>query len=227
MSYFNTLFFGIYPYIALLVCVVASIARYDKDQYTWKTGSSQLLRSKNLRRDSNMFHVGIIFILLGHLVGLLTPESIYHHFISSSAKQVVAMAMGGIMGVICLIGMTGLLKRRLTDPRIRASSTRSDIAILIMLYIQLILGLITIFISMGHLDGSVMILLGTWAQSIVTFQLDQAVNAISSVNIIYKLHVFLGLTIILMFPFSRLVHVASVPLKYFGRNYQIVRQKQH
>ncbi len=128
-----------------------------------------------------MFHFGIIFILLGHLVGLLTPEAIYHNFISSSAKQVVAMSMGGIFGVICLIGMTGLLKRRLGDPRIRASSTRSDIAILIMLYVQLILGLISIFFSMGHMDGSVMVLLATWAQSIVTFQLEQAVNAISTV----------------------------------------------
>ncbi len=227
MSYFDTLFFGIYPYIALLVCIVASIIRYDKDQYSWKTGSSQLLRDTKMRRNSNMFHVGIIFILLGHLVGLLTPASIYHHVISSSAKQVVAMSMGGIFGVICLIGMTGLLKRRLTDPRIRATSTRSDIAILIMLYVQLILGLISIFFSMGHMDGSVMVLLGTWAQSIVTFQFEQAVNAISGVDLIFKLHIFLGLTIVLMFPFSRLVHIASVPMKYMGRNYQIVRQKLH
>lgn len=227
MSYFDSLFFGIYPYIALLVCLVASVIRYDKDQYSWKSGSSQLLRNTNMRRDSNMFHVGIIFILLGHLVGLLTPEAIYHNFISSSAKQVVAMSMGGIFGVICLIGMTGLLKRRLFDPRIRASSTRSDIAILIMLYVQLILGLISIFFSMGHMDGSVMVLLATWAQSIVTFQFEQAVNAISTVDLIFKLHIFLGLTIVLMFPFSRLVHVASVPIKYVGRNYQIVRQKQH
>ena len=227
MSYFNTLLFGIYPYIAVLVCLVASIIRYDREQYTWKSGSSQLLRDKNLRKNSNMFHVGIIFILLGHFVGLLTPESIYHHVISTSAKQVVAMTMGGIFGIICLIGMTGLVKRRLTDPRIRNTSTRSDIAILLMLYVQLILGLLSIFVSMGHMDGSVMVQLATWAQSIVTFQLDKAVSAMVGVHIIFQLHILLGLTIVLMFPFSRLVHIASVPVKYFGRSYQVVRQKLH
>ncbi len=228
MSYMNTLLFGIYPYIALLICLVASVIRYDRDQYTWKTGSSQLLRSDGMRRSSNLFHIGVIFILLGHLVGLLTPHSVYHHFISSEAKQMVAMGMGGIFGVLCFIGLTGLLKRRLTDPRIRASSSRSDIGILVLLYIQLILGLISIFFSAQHLDdASTMINLATWAQSIVTFQLTAAAEAIANVGLIYKLHVFLGMTIILLFPFGRLVHVASVPLKYFARNYQIVRQKQY
>lgn len=228
MSYFNTLFFGIFPYIAILTCLVASIIRYDRDQYTWKSGSSQLLRKDGMRKYSNMFHVGVIFILLGHLVGLLTPASIYHHFISSEAKQMVAMGMGGIFGVICFIGLTGLLKRRLTDPRVRASSTTSDIAILIMLYVQLILGLISILFSAQHLnDATTMINLATWAQAIVTFRPDVAAQAIASVGLIYKLHVFLGLTIVVMFPFSRLVHIASVPVKYLGRNYQIVRQKQY
>ena len=226
MEYFNTLFFGIYPYAALLICLVASIIRYDRDQYTWKTGSSQLLRKDGMRKYSNMFHVGVIFILLGHIVGLLTPASIYHHFISSEAKQMVAMGMGGIFGTICFIGLTGLLKRRLTDPRIRVISTTSDIMILIMLYVQLILGMISILFSAQHLDdATTMINLATWAQSIVTFQPMQAADAIANVGLIYKLHVFLGMTIILVFPFSRLVHIASVPVKYFARNYQIVRQK--
>lgn len=227
MSYLNTLLFGIYPYVAILIALVAGVIRYDRDQYTWKSGSSQLLRKDGMRKYSNMFHVGVIFILLGHLVGLLTPASIYHHFISSEAKQMVAMGMGGIFGVICFVGLTGLLRRRLTDPRVRASSTGSDIAILVMLYVQLILGLVSIFFSAQHLDNaSTMLSLATWAQSIVTFQGYAAAESIANVGLIYKLHVLLGMTIILMFPFSRLVHIASVPLKYFARNYQIVRQKQ-
>lgn len=226
MSYFNMLLFGIYPYVAIAILLLASWVRFDREQYTWKTGSSQMLRN-DLRISSNLFHVGIIFVLMGHFVGLLTPESIYHHFISSGAKQVVAMVSGGVFGVICLIGLVGLLKRRMTDPRIRATSSTSDILVLWLLLIQLILGLLTIVSSTQHLDGSVMVLLGTWAQSIVTFQIVEAATAIESVGIIYKLHVFFGLTLLVVFPFTRLVHVISVPIWYLGRNYQIVRQKRH
>lgn len=225
MSYLNTLLFGIYPYIALLVCVLGCWIRFDREQYTWKADSSQMLRTKDMRLASNLFHVGVIFILMGHVVGLLTPESIYHYVISTPDKQMLAMVSGGFFGVLAFIGMTMLLKRRLTDPRVRATSKTSDILVLVLLYAQLILGMLTILASAQHLDGSVMLLLGTWAQSLVTFQPFEAAAAIASVNLIYKLHVFLGMTIILIFPFTRLVHIISAPVWYLGRRYQIVRQK--
>lgn len=225
MSNLNNLLFGVYPYIAIIVCVVASWIRFDREPYTWKADSSQMLNGKGFRVASNLFHIGVIFILMGHFVGLLTPESIYHHFISSADKQLVAMVSGGFFGILCLIGLLMLIKRRLTDDRVRASSKTSDIMILFMLLVQLILGLLTIFVSMDHLDGSVMIQLGNWAQSIVTFQGMQAAASIESVNIIYKLHIFVGLTMILFFPFTRLVHVISVPVWYLGRRYQIVRER--
>ena len=226
MSYLHTLLFGIYPYIALLVFILGSIIRYDREQYTWQAGSSQLLRMDGFRLANNLFHIGVIFILIGHFVGLLMPASIYHHVISAENKQLLAMVSGGIAGVMAFVGMTMLLIRRLTDPRIRATSSKSDIAILIMLYVQLILGLMTIPFSAGHMDGSVMVMLAHWAQGIVTFHGYEAAQAIAGVGIIYKLHLLLGMTIVLMFPFCRLVHIASLPLKYFGRNYQVVRQKR-
>ena len=225
MTYFNTLLFGLYPYIALLVCLLGSWIRFDREQYSWKAGSSQLMNNQNMRWASNLFHVGVIFVLMGHFVGLLTPESIYHYVISTPHKQLLAMLSGGLFGVIALIGMTILLVRRLTDPRVRATSSFSDTFVLILLYVQLLLGLLTIVASSQHMDGSVMVLLGTWAQSIVTFQPVEAAAAMSSVNLIYKLHVFLGLTIFVVFPFTRLVHIISAPVWYLGRNYQIVRQK--
>ncbi len=225
MTYFNTLLFGLYPYIALLVCLLGSWIRFDREQYSWKAGSSQLMNKQNMRWASNMFHVGVIFVLMGHFVGLLTPESVYHYVISTPHKQLLAMLSGGLFGVIALIGMTLLLVRRLTDPRVRATSSFSDTFVLILLYVQLLLGLMTIVASSQHMDGSVMVLLGTWAQSIVTFQPVEAAAAMSSVNLIYKLHVFLGLTIFVVFPFTRLVHIISAPIWYLGRNYQIVRQK--
>lgn len=225
MSYFNALFFGIYPYIAILVCLVGCWIRFDREPYTWKASSSQFLRTKDMRIASNLFHVGIIFVLLGHFVGLLTPHEIYHVFISSENKQMLAMVSGGFFGLVCLIGIVMLLKRRLTDPRVRASSSTSDTLMLVLLLVQLVLGLLTIFASAGHLDGSVMIQLGTWAQSIVTFQAIKAAAAMESVNMIYKLHVFVGLTILLLVPFTRLVHIISAPVWYLGRRYQVVRQR--
>jgi len=225
MSNFNFLLFGVYPYIALAVCLIGSWARFDLSQYSWKAGSSQMLQPKGMRLASNLFHVGVIFILAGHFVGLLTPEAVYHSFISSGAKQVVAMVSGGFFGVLCLIGLVMLIQRRLNDPRVRASSNKSDIMILFVLLAQLVLGLLTIFASLGHLDGSVMVLLGTWAQSVVTLQPVKAAGAIETVSIVYKLHVFLGLTLFVLFPFTRLVHIVSAPVWYLGRRYQIVRQK--
>ena len=227
MSYMNTLLFGIFPYIAIATCFVVGWVRFDREQYTLKAGSRQMLRKNGMRLASNWFHVGIIFVLCGHFVGLLTPHEIYHHVISTENKQLLAMISGGIFGTMCFIGLTMLLYRRITDPRIRATGTFSDLAILVMLYIQLILGLLTIVASADHLDGSVMTQLGTWAQSIVTFQPLEAAASIYTVGIIYKLHVFFGMTIILVAPFTRLVHVISAPIWYFGRRYQIVRQKNH
>jgi len=135
------------------------------------------------------------------------------------------MVSGGFFGIMCLVGMVMLLKRRLTDERVRATSSTSDIFILVLLLVQLILGLLTIIVSSSHMDGSVMVLLATWAQSVATFQITNATQAIESVHILYKLHVFVGLTMLLVFPFTRLVHIISAPIWYLGRRYQIVRQR--
>lgn len=225
MSNLNFLLFGVYPYVALAICLIGSWARFDLSQYTWKTGSSQMLSNKGMRVASNMFHVGILFILAGHFVGLLTPHAVYHHVISTENKQLLAMVSGGIFGVICLIGLLMLIVRRMTDPRVRASSSASDILILWVLLAQLCLGLLTIVASTQHLDGSVMVMLGNWAQHLVILQPTVAAESIAPVGLVYKLHVFLGLTLFVLFPFTRLVHMVSAPVWYLGRRYQIVRQK--
>ena len=222
----NTVLFALYPYIAFVVCIVGCWIRFDREQYTWRAGSSQLVRTTGMVLASNCFHIGILFILVGHFVGLLTPEAIYHHVISTADKQLLAIVSGGFFGLVCLLGLAMLLHRRITDPRVRATGTRGDLAILVLLGIQLLLGLATIFASVQHMDGSVMLLLAGWAQSIVTFQPEQAAAYIANVHIIYKLHVFFGISIVLVFPFTRLVHMISAPIWYFGRGYQIVRQKR-
>ncbi|RLA45652.1 MAG: respiratory nitrate reductase subunit gamma [Gammaproteobacteria bacterium] len=228
MSTSNFLLFGVYPYIALAVLIVGSWARYDNAQYTWKAGSTQTLNDKGMRIASNLFHIGVLFIIFGHFFGLLMPESLYHHMISTPDKQLLAMVSGGFFGILAFIGLTMLIKRRFTDERVQANGSRGDQMVLLLLYAQLILGLISIVVSAGHMDGSVMVLLATWAQSIVTFQPAAAAAAVESVNIIYKLHIFLGMTLFVVFPFTRLVHIISgfaAPVKYLLRNYQIVRSK--
>jgi len=224
-SYLNEFFFGIYPYLAIVIMIMGTILRYDQDPYSWKAGSSQLLRSSGMRIGSNLFHIGIILLFFGHLVGLLTPEPVYHLVMTASAKQMMAMVAGGIFGTICFIGMTVLIVRRFTDPRIRATSKPADMLILLVLYVQLILGLATIPASAQHPDGSSMIALANWAQHIVTFR-GGAADFILQEPFIFKAHIVLGLTIFILFPFTRLVHVLSAPIKYIFRSgYQVVRKR--
>ncbi len=225
MSTFNLFAFQIYPYIALAVLFIGSWARYDRAMYTWRTGSSQLLSSRGMRIGSNMFHLGILAILGGHLVGLLTPHSIYEHVITAPQKQLLAMVAGGIFGVACLVGLVILLVRRLFNPRVRATGTMGDTMVLVLLLAQLLLGLYSIVLSTHHMDGSVMIMLGEWAQHIVTFR-GGAADFITDVHWVYKAHVLLGMTLILIAPFTRLVHVWSIPVSYLWRPYQVVRRRQ-
>ena len=205
-AWLDTLLFGIYPYICLAVFFIGSLIRFDRDQYTWKSDSSQLLRTGSLRWGSNLFHIGVLFLFFGHFVGMLTPHFIYEHFIGAGAKQLMAMVSGGIAGVLGIIGLSLLLHRRLTDPRIRITSKTSDIVLLWLLWIQLALGLATIPLSAQHLDGSMMMRLAEWGQRIVTFRTG-GVELLAGAGWVFKAHMFLGMTVFLIFPFTRLVHV--------------------
>jgi nitrate reductase gamma subunit len=222
----NQFLFGIYPYICLAVFLLGSLARFDREQYSWRSGSSQLLRRRQLRWGSNLFHVGVLFLLFGHFFGMLTPHWAYEHFLSAGNKQLLAMISGGIAGLLAIIGLTLLLHRRLADPRIRVTSSPMDVALLLILWVQLALGLATVPLSGQHLDGSMMLVLAEWAQRIVTFQ-SGAAELVAGVPWVFKLHMVLGLTIFLIFPFSRLVHIWSglASVAYLTRAYQIVRQR--
>ncbi len=225
MNYLHQFAFQIYPYIALAVFFIGSWARFDYAMYTWRTGSSQLLSSRGMRLGSNLFHIGILAILAGHVVGLLTPHAVYERVISVPHKQLLAMWAGGIAGVLCFAGIAILLWRRLFDARVRATGTFGDLLVLVLLLVQLLLGMVSIRVSAGHLDGSVMIMLSEWAQHIVTFRAGAA-NFVYGVHWVYQAHLLLGMTLFLITPFTRLVHVWSIPVSYLWRPYQVVRRRQ-
>lgn len=225
MEFLHTFVFEYYVYVAGTVFLLGSLVRFDMSQYTWKTNSSQLLdNSMRFQVGSVLFHAGVLFLLFGHLVGMLMPHWMYPYVgLTPGAKQVLAIVSGGIAGLAALVGGGILLHRRLSNARVRAQSTRNDIFILVLLYIQLFLGMFTIPVSMGHLDGSTMLKLSDWAQHVLTFR--GGSEYIADVHWIFKLHMFLGITTFLIFPFTRLVHIWSLPAGYIARQYQIVRQR--
>ncbi|HRD77845.1 MAG TPA: respiratory nitrate reductase subunit gamma [Hyphomicrobiaceae bacterium] len=215
-----------YPYVCLSAFIFGSIIRFDREPYTWKASSSQMLRKRQLFWGSNLFHFGILFLLVGHTVGLLTPKAIYTLFVTPAQKQLLAIIAGGIAGALCFIGLSLLLHRRLFDARIRQTSTYMDLAVLIILWVQLVLGLVTLPFSLGHTDGSVMIQLSNWAQGILLVQPVDA-KTLQGLDWPYLVHLVLGMTIFLLFPFSRLVHIWSAPVWYLGRKgYQVVRTRR-
>ena len=219
--------FQVYPYVCFTVFLMGSLFRFDRDQYTWKSDSSQLLRSGLLRWGSNLFHFGILFLFIGHMVGLFTPHVVYGVFMSAGSKQMLAVVAGGIAGGFCFVGLSMLLYRRVFDPRIRLTSHATDIAVLVVLWVQLVVGLITLPFSWQHADGSVMLILADWAQRIVTLRPVDA-TLLATLPWPYLFHIVFGMTIFLLFPFSRLVHVWSgfATVTFLFRPHQIVRSRR-
>lgn len=227
MNTFNQFFFGIYPYICLSVFLFGSLVRFEREQYSWKSDSSQLIYRGQLRLGNILFHTGILAIFGGHLVGLLTPLWFWEALgVSHSAKQMTAIVAGGVFGLITLAGLIILIRRRFQSDRLAANSTWRDKLVLIWILITLLLGLSTIFVSLGHTDGHEMVQLMKWAQHIVTFR-GEAAGYIAEANILFKLHVFMGMTFFLIFPFTRMVHVWSgfASVAYLGRAWQVVRRR--
>lgn len=226
MEYLHKVLFGAGPYVAGTIFILGSILRYERGQYTWRTMSSQILHNTRSYRTGNiLFHVGILTLFMGHLVGLLTPHEVYFALgLGAGAKQITAMVVGGIFGLICLAGISVLLWRRLTVPAVKANSSRMDTFILVLIFFQLLTGFVTIYTSRLHLDGSTMLMLSAWAQHVVTFRGD-AWAYLMGVPWAYKIHILLGLVMFSLFPFSRLVHIWSWPWVYLRRSYQIVRMR--
>ncbi|MBV1777471.1 respiratory nitrate reductase subunit gamma [Burkholderiaceae bacterium DAT-1] len=211
----------------MAIFLFGSLVRFEREQYTWKSDSSQVLHRGNLRLGNNLFHIGVIGLFFGHLVGLLTPIAIWDALgVTHGFKQMIAMTAGGIFGTTGMIGLLILLHRRLTNARLAAVTKPMDKILLLWILVTLGLGLSTIVESADHLDGHMMTLFMGWAQHILTFRGDAA-TLISGAPLIFKLHLFMGLSLFVLFPFTRLVHVWSGfgSVTYLARAWQLVRPR--
>ena len=218
--------FGTYPYLAGTVFVLGSWIRFDREQYTWKADSSQWLSNRWMRLSSNLFHVGILGIFFGHAAGMLLPHSWWQLVATDVQHQYIAIYAGTLFGGMAVVGAGLLFMRRITNPRVKAVSRQRDNFVIFWLLITALLGLNTIPGSMHHAaegDVSQMLALAEYVKSSAARSVDPAL--IANVSVSYKIHMFFGMTVFLVFPFTRLVHVWSVPLTYLGRAYQVVRVK--
>lgn len=222
-SFLNEFLFGIYPYLCLTVLLLGSLIRFDREPYTWKSDSSQILRRRELRLGSNLFHYGVLVVVIGHFVGFLAPDWVLDWLLDPTEHQLLAMVTGGVAGAVAIVGLSILIHRRLADPRVRNNSRKRDIVVILLLWLQLALGLLTVPLSAQHMDGAMFMTLVAYVKSIVTFQGGAALLA--GVPWVYRLHILLGFTIFLISPFTRMVHIWSGAgaLAYLFRPYQIVR----
>jgi len=222
--YVNQFLFGVYPYICVAILLIGSLIRFDREPYTWKSDSSQLLRAGQLRLGSNLFHYGVIVVILGHFGGFLAPDWAVRWALDPRQHQLIAMVVGGIAGLSAIVGMSILIHRRLADPRIRLNSRYWDFAVVTMLWLQLALGLVTVPLSASHMDGVLFETLVAYVKGVVTFN-GEVAGLMLGVPLTYKLHILLGFTIFLISPFTRMIHIWSGigALAYLFRPYQIVR----
>jgi len=217
--------YGYYPYVCLTVFVAGSIIRFNRGQYGWRSGSSQLLRRRQLVWGSALFHYGVLVVLAGHFVGFGTPDVVLTVLgFSLRAHQLLAIGAGGVSGMVAWVGLTMLVHRRLFDSRIRKTSSAMDLFALLLVWVELTLGLATVPLSLGHLDGQLFGQLVEYVQSIVYFRPD-AIAHLIGVPWVYYVHLFIGWTFLLIWPLSRLVHIWSAPIWYLGRAYQVMRRR--
>ncbi len=222
----DTFAFVALPYACLAVFIVGHVWRYRTDQFGWTSRTSQVLEKKWLHAGSPLFHFGALFAILGHAVGLLVPAS-WTKAIGLSPDTYHAMSITGgvIAGVMLCSGLVILLLRRFyISERVRLATTRMDRVLYVLLTVEILLGMwqtVAINVFGTHFDYRDT--LSVWFRDIFLFRPDVA--TVADVPMIFKIHSLLGFAIIGIWPFTRLVHVWSVPVAYLARPYLVYRRR--
>lgn len=224
MSVLNTLAFVVFPYLALTTFVVGHLYRYLTDPYDWNSKSSELLDKEGLKIGITIFHWGVILTLMGHAGGLLIPQSLFDAVgIDSQAHNQIAVVTGFIVGAAALLGLVLLIWRRITKDRVLATTTLNDFVTLGLLLFVVTAGLANVVYGFfEHFD--VLHSIAPWIRGIVTLTPDPTLMV--QVPVRYKLHILSAFALIGFSPFSRLVHIWSVPLTYVFRRHILFRRRE-
>lgn len=215
---------GVMPYIVLTIFIGGHIYRYQHDQFGWTAKSSELLEKKKLAAGGILFHWGMLSVIGGHLMGILMPEALYTSIgISEHVYHKMAIGAGLPAGVAACTGLFILTYRRLFDKRIRKTSSPSDILILILLLFMMLTGVAATFLNIDSRGFDYRTTIGPWFREIFLFRPDASL--MESVPLWFKLHIMIGYIVFILWPFTRLVHVFSLPLKYLTRSYVVYRKR--
>lgn len=222
----DLLLWGVVPYVSIALLVAGTVWRGRFDRFGWTTHSSQLHESRLLRIGSPLFHFGMLFVVLGHVVGLLVPKSWTDAAgLSDHAYHLVALATGTVAGVAAAVGIGILVHRRFTVPAVRRATLRSDHVMYACLLGAMALGLTaTLLNSAGMTDGyDYREGISLWFRSLFTFTPDH--HLMAAAPLAFKLHVLFGFVLFALIPYSRLVHMFSAPLTYLFRPYVVYRRR--
>ncbi|MEX1256193.1 MAG: respiratory nitrate reductase subunit gamma [Gemmatimonadota bacterium] len=218
MSLLDTFTLVAFPYVAVFVFAIGTFQRYRKKGFTVSSLSSQFLEGRTLFWGSIPFHFGILALFFGHLIALLIPRAVLAW--NGQPLRMLILEVSGLgFGLATLIGLSALVVRRLTNPRIRAVTTKMDVAIELLLLGQVILG---VWIAVGFRWGSSWFAatLTPYLWSLAAFSPD--ISDLTGMSWVIKLHVIGAFAILFMIPFTRLVHMIVAPLNYLVRPYQQV-----
>lgn len=218
----STFLWVIFPYIALAVFVVGHIWRYRYDKFGWTTRSTQLYESRMLRIASPLFHFGALFAVMGHVMGLIIPQSWTDWMrISQHTYHLFAVTGGLVSGVMIIVGFTILVFRRRTTKAVFSATTWNDKTMYLLLGAAIATGMwntisTTISDEYNYREG-----VAVWFRSI--FALSPDASMISTAPIQFQLHALAAFLLVLVWPFTRLVHVFSAPIGYLNRPYIVYR----
>jgi nitrate reductase gamma subunit len=224
MNYWNQFLWVIFPYLMISIFIIGHIYRYNTDQIGWTSKSSEFLEKKNLRWGSLLFHYGILLVFGGHVMGLLVPESFFTQIgISNEAYHLSAVYFGGAAGLVTVIGLFLLLVRRYGDKRISVTGSLGDKLIAVLLFLVVGIGIYNTLVfnlSVGVFDYRSTI--SPWFRSLFVFAPNS--KLMIEVPLVYQIHVISAFLILGVWPFTRLVHVWSIPFAYIKRSNIIYRR---
>lgn len=215
---FDIVLYAVFPYIAVLLAVLVGIYRYFIERFSYSSLSSQFLETRELFWGSVPWHYGVVLVLTAHLLALLFPGP-WALLLGSQGRIYVLEITGMALGVLAVIGLTLLVVRRLTNPRIRAVTSVMDWVLLVDLLLQVVLG---VWVALVYRWGSVWYLQTAvpWLFSLA--KLSPQVQFASVLPLVIRLHFLNGFLLIALFPFTRLVHLVTYPITYLWRPLQVV-----